>query len=543
MVDSDDIEVLSSAARNAFILSVGDFIYNAVLAVGAIAIARLLGSEGYGIYSLTFVVPLTLYSFINLGLDTATTRFTKLYLVERKFGMAIGAVRTSLILKGLIGVIGSSICFFYARPLATLLIGRPELDRYVMFASIAIILESLYTSILSIFIGFEEVWRSSAIKVAYSISRTAIAIALLAVGLQVPGAIAGYLAGLTLSVSIGLLFLASITKRVTYTGSSGVAIGGFYIARELVLYSLPLYTASLVNSITALYQNILLAYTLSNAEIGGYRALLNLQTLVLVILNPITVSLLPMFTNMSSSRGGEKLSTALARSNRYVAAVVVPLTLLSTVYSQEIIYVLYGAEYRFASAYLPLIFAPFLLAGLGSATIPQLFNALGKTKLNMYIMLTSTAILIPTSYILTVAMGYRLWGFLTSNIVVAIASTILYNIALIKSLGSYINIWRTIPIYIASLAALPAALLPLSIPLPKPITLLRIVIGGAMYISAYIILSTVFKAIREQDIEFFIDVFTGIPVVNSIVKPLATAVLKLMKAVNTLLYYFKHSSR
>ncbi|MEM2389567.1 MAG: oligosaccharide flippase family protein, partial [Ignisphaera sp.] len=162
MVDSDDIEVLSSAARNAFILSVGDFIYNAVLAVGAIAIARLLGSEGYGIYSLTFVVPLTLYSFINLGLDTATTRFTKLYLVERKFGMAIGAVRTSLILKGLIGVIGSSICFFYARPLATLLIGRPELDRYVMFASIAIILESLYTSILSIFIGFEEVWRSSA---------------------------------------------------------------------------------------------------------------------------------------------------------------------------------------------------------------------------------------------------------------------------------------------------------------------------------------------------------------------------------------------
>ncbi|MEM0501638.1 MAG: hypothetical protein QXU24_05720, partial [Ignisphaera sp.] len=75
------------------------------------------------------------------------------------------------------------------------------------------------------------------------------------------------------------------------------------------------------------------------------------------------------------------------------------------------------------------------------------------------------------------------------------------------------------------------------------ITLLRIVVGGAMYISAYIILSTVFKAIREQDIEFFIDVFTGIPVVNSIVKPLATAVLKLMKAVNTLLYYFKHSSR
>lgn len=532
---SDDIEVLSSTARNAFILSVGDFIYNAVLAVGAIAIARLLGSEGYGIYSLTFVVPLTLYSFINLGLDTATTRFTKLYLVERRFGMAVGAVRTSLILKGLIGVIGSSICFLYARPLSTLLIGRPELDRYVMFASITIILESLYTSLLSIFIGFEEVWRSSAIKVAYSISRTAIAIALLAVGLQVPGAIAGYLAGLTLSVSIGLLFLASITRRATYKDSNGAAIGGLYIARELVLYSLPLYTASLVNSATVLYQNILLAYTLTNAEIGGYRALLNLQTLVLVILNPITVSLLPMFTNMSSSGGGEKLSTVLARSNRYVAAIVVPLTLLSTVYSQEIIYVLYGTEYRFASAYLPLIFAPFLLAGLGTATIPQLFNALGKTKLNMYITLASTAILIPTSYTLTVVMGYRLWGFLTSNIVVAIASTILYNIALIKSLGSRINIWRTIPIYIASLVALPAALLPLFIPLPKPITLLRIVVGGAVYISAYIILSTVFKALREQDVEFFIDVFTGIPVVNSIVKPLATAVLKLMRAVNSLL--------
>ncbi len=543
-MNSSDVEALGAAARNAFILSIGDLLYNAILAIGAIAIARILGSEGYGVYSLALTVPLTLYTFISLGLDTAITRYVKFYLAEKRFDVAIGVVRVSLLLKVLIGIVGSAICFFYARSLSMLILNRPDLDRYVVFTSIAVLLDSLYTFLLSTFIGFEEVWRNTIIKVVYSVSRTAMAIALLLIGLQVMGVIAAYIAGLMLSILIGFTFLASVVRSINRFYEGDIAsVKSFTIARELILYSLPLYAASLANSITAAYQNILLAYTLTEAEIGGYRALVTLQTLVLVVLGPITTSLLPMYTRINVEGNMERLAVILAKSNRYIAAIIVPLTLLSMVYSREIVYLFYGAGYLFVSEYLPLIFAPFLLVGLGSITIPQLFNALGRTKLNMYVAIASIAIFIPMSYILTVVIGYRLWGFLIANIVATIITVILYNILLAKSSRCNINIKGAIPIYISSLAALPVLLALLYIPLPRPVTLLRVVAGGTLYTTLYIILSTVLKAINEHDIEFFTKIFTEMPIIGIFIKPLAIAIIRLVKMVNSIIYHSKPINR
>ncbi|MDW8084726.1 MAG: oligosaccharide flippase family protein [Ignisphaera sp.] len=529
-MDDSDVEVFTSTTRTAFILSIGDFIYTATLAIGAIAIARLLGSEGYGVYSLSFVVPLTLYSFINLGLDAGITRYTRLYLAEGSFSAAVEFARVSLFLKILIGFVGTVVCYVYAKPLSTLILGRPELDRYVVLTSTAVFLESLYTYLLSVFLGFEQAWRSSIVKIVYSISRTAIAVALLAAGFWVVGVVIAYIAGITLSISTGFAYLVSTLKQYSFRGG-GSSVRGLSVARELLSYSLPLYAASLVSLISSAYQSVLLAYTLSNAEIGGYRALANLGILVSIVHSPIALSLLPMYTELSAGGGGKKLGAVLARSNRYVALVVVPLTLLSMVYSREVVYVVYGVEYRFASEYLPLLFAPFLLSGLGSTVIPQLFNAAGRTKLNMYVSLAYAAVFIPASYILTAVAGYKLTGFLTSNLIASTTATILYNVLLIRSFRERLYFREVAPIYISSALALPIPILTLSIPLPKPVSLLRIAIGGTLYTLAYIITAAVLKAVSKQDIEFITKALESIPIVNTIAKYIAAIAVRVINMI------------
>lgn len=525
---SSEVEI---ATRSAFILSLGDLIYNAVLALGFIVIARLLGAEGYGVYSLSISVPLVLYSFISLSLDTAITRYTKLYLAKNMYKSVADVVKASFFLKTLIGLIGTFICFFYAKPLSILIINRPELNNYVMIVSVVVLLESLNTYLLSIFVGFGEVWRNTVLRIVYSISRTTIAISLLLIGLQILGVLIAYVVGLTLSITVGFVFLIPLVRRrLKHRPTASNNNTGFLsIIKELIIFSIPLYLSSLIASISSIYQTMLLARALANIEIGGYRALTNLQTLILVVLGPITVALLPMYTEVSVRRSKEYLTKVLIKSNKYTAIIVVPLTLLAIIFSRDLIYLLFGADYVFASRYLPFLFASFLLVGLGSATIPQLFNALGMTKLNLYLSIISVAVFIPTSYILTIVLDLRLWGFLASGIITNTISVSIYNYLLIKILKNGINVKEIASVYISSALAIIPLFMFLYIPLPRPISLIRIALGGGLYVVLYLMFLAILRVVDEQEIEFLENAFRPIPVVNSIIRFLTKIIKNMLR--------------
>ncbi|MCC6058130.1 MAG: oligosaccharide flippase family protein, partial [Desulfurococcaceae archaeon] len=74
---SRDVEELWGAARSAIVLSIGDILYNFFLFLGYVVIQRLLGREGYGLYSLVLSIPTITLSFISLSIDTAITRYLK----------------------------------------------------------------------------------------------------------------------------------------------------------------------------------------------------------------------------------------------------------------------------------------------------------------------------------------------------------------------------------------------------------------------------------------------------------------------------------
>ncbi|MEM1525976.1 MAG: oligosaccharide flippase family protein [Ignisphaera sp.] len=527
-----DVEELGIAARSAIILSLGDFIYSAVLALSYVIVIRFLGSEGYGLYSLVHSVPLLLYSFVSLSVDMAISRYIKFYISRNMVYEARNVVKVSLYIKILTGLSTTIICLIFPKPLAEIVINRPDAYNYIMLASTIGLLNSLYTYLLSVFVGLEEAWVNSIIKITYSISRTVTVIPLLLIGFYVVGAIASHIVSLFLAVAIGIIPLISIVKRKLNVNLNKRVDDLSLIAKELISYSIPLHTSSLIATAVSMYQTVLLARTLTDTEIGGYRALTVFQTFITVILGPITIALLPMFTGINAKGGKEALLRALTRSNKYISFIVVPLTLLTMVFSRELVYLICGPDYLFAYVYLPLLFAPYLLVGFGSATIPQLFNAIGETKLNLYVSTISSAIFVPTSYILTMVLDYRLWGFLASSLISSISSVTLYNVLLVKILKDKVNVKALNPLYASSLLALSIPALFLYIPLPKPISLVRVVVGGVLYILLYIAFSVVLKALNEQDIEFFEKAFQTIPVLKTFIKLFAIFAKKLMKIVN-----------
>ena len=70
------------SATGGFHLLWGLVVSSLISAVGTIFIARLLGSDQYGLYTIVLTVPMLISTFRDWGVNAAMVRFTAQYLAE-----------------------------------------------------------------------------------------------------------------------------------------------------------------------------------------------------------------------------------------------------------------------------------------------------------------------------------------------------------------------------------------------------------------------------------------------------------------------------
>jgi len=526
-------EYIAAAARGSFILFLGEFLYNLTLALGSIVIARILGSSGYGVFSLSLVPPITIASLASLGLDAAATRYIQLFLSQGNKQNVKVAIISVLLLRLTLGSLGFAICYIFAEPLSQLLLNNVNYAPFVRITSIVALLQSLYSIVLAIFIGLGKPAQATLAKLTYSIAKVSTSIYLIVtanlfeqrVAGALRGNIAGYFASLTLSFAFLLPLIGSIISELKNSEKTFITL-----SKEMLRYGIPLYIASLVPIFTGTFQNALLAYTLTPNEIGGYRAMANLNTLISVVTTPISAMLLPLFTRFYND--ANKLKELSQETNRYIALVVVPVTIFAMIFSRDVLYIFYGYEYATMAQYLPLLLAPNLLAGLGSITLPALFNAIGDTKENMISTIISTSIFIPLSIILTYR--WRLWGFLTASFISSISGLMYLTLRTRKYIVKPIDYIYSIKICIAAIISSVLSSIVFVAPLPKPVSLFRIVTGFVLFILSYIPTLIALCAIEEKDLQFISEAFKTFPIVNNAITILVKYAKTVMKLMNRL---------
>jgi O-antigen/teichoic acid export membrane protein len=524
-------EYVAAAARGSFILFLGEFLYNLTLALGSIVIARILGSSGYGVFSLSLVPPITIATLTSLGLDTAATRYIQLFLSQDNKQNVKVAIISILLLRLALGSIGFTICYLFAEPLSQLLLNSVSYAPFVRIASVVTLLQSLYSIVLAIFIGLGKLVQAALAKLTYSIAKVSTSIYLIITAnlfeQRVAGALRGNIVGYFASLALSFTFLLPlIGTNISELRRDEKAFTT--LSKEMLRYGIPLYIASLIPIFIGTFQNALLAYTLTPNEIGGYRAMANINTLITVITTPISAMLLPLFTRFYNDVG--RLKELSQETNRYVALVVVPVTIFVMIFSRDILYLFYGYEYATMSQYLPLLLAPNLLAGLGSIALPALLNAIGDTKANMVSTIISTSIFIPLS--ITLTHRWRLWGFLTASFISSISGLIYLTLRTRKYIVKPIDYIYSIKIYIAAIISSVLSSIAFVAPLPKPLSLFRIVTGFVLFILSYIPTLIALRAIEERDLQIISEAFKTFPIVNNAIAILVKYAKTVMKLMN-----------
>ena len=501
------IEIAEDSARGGFFLFTGNALSFIILAIGSIIVARLLGPDNYGLYSLSLIVPSILAGFTDFGISYALTRFSAKFRAESKSDLVASILKSGLLFKLIIGILMSLICFIFSDIFATYILNRSGMSFLVRIASFMILFQTIFTALNSSFIGLDRMEGSALIMSIQSILKTTLSPLLVVLGFSVVGALSGHVLSYMLAAIPGSLILLKYYKKLGKPSSNSFSIN----LKIMLGYGFPLYLSALLGLFLSQYQTIILAFFVSNFEIGNFSIATNLSSLINVLVFPLGV-LFPAFSKVNPD--SDELKRAFKLSVKYVALLIVPATTIVAILSKDIVNTLYGYSYNLAPLFLSLYILAFLYTGLGSIVLGYLFSGIGETKVVFKWNLINLSIFLPLAPILT--MFYSVQGLIFAFLASSLLSLAYAIFIAIKRINVKFDLKASIKIYLASfLSTIPILVL---LQFSSLNSFFNLIICGLIFLFTYLTLIPLIGAINESDLENFKIIFKRLKIVWPIIK-------------------------
>jgi O-antigen/teichoic acid export membrane protein len=514
---STPTDVLVGSTRASMFLVSGNVVATAIQAIGVLVVARILGPELYGVYNIALIVPNLAILFCDFGIDSSLIKFLAAPAEERKSSRA-KILRTALLFRLSISAIMLLLSIILSGVSAVYLFGRPYVASYMQLASLTIIFQSLINFATLAFVGLEKTEYSAIVNNIQSIGKIVIAISLVTIGLGVIGALTGFIVGFLIGAVISLVLLFRIYRQISKNNDESVGEGARQIVRSILSYGLPIFVVSVLNGIGVRYQSIILATFASDEAVGNFNAAYNFIALMVAVANPLTLSVFQGFSRLS--KNGEASRSFFITTTKYASIIMMPIGLLISVFSKELIFTIYGASFDPAALYLSLYSLMYLFCGLGMLTLGSLFNGLGETNLFLRMGLTNFITLLIFSPLLMNFLGVP--GMIAAVLISFLTSTALGLHYASTRLD--LNLPKRMVGKTYAATVLPAILLLAVLQAVTISGMLRVILGGVLYLFLYLTSLILLRVITRSDIEKIKNITSHMAALNYAAKP----ILKIM---------------
>ncbi len=136
-------------AKGAGISFFGSWMGQAAALIAGLVVARALGAEQYGLYTLGIVVATTLGVLSVVGLPLAAQRYVAIFRSEGDSGGTKGVILASLAIAGLISSLAGALLFSFAGFVGETVFGKPELTQVFRVLALAVPLLSVTSVAIS----------------------------------------------------------------------------------------------------------------------------------------------------------------------------------------------------------------------------------------------------------------------------------------------------------------------------------------------------------------------------------------------------------
>lgn len=384
----------------------------------AIFLARLLGPDGYGLYTLAFVVPSILSLFVGLGVNISVTRYVAFYAASGDVERAKSITRSATSFLLLFGLLLSVINFIGATYFVDVLLHRPELVSYVQIASLFIIGSTAANSATSVFIGWSSMIELSAFTVLQAVLKLVLTVGLILAGFGVLGAVAGHVISYLVEGALATLFLYASHMR-PWSRKSNTFVAD---TKMMLSFGFPPYAGNVISGLAGNYITIILAAIATNAVIGYYQAALNVTVAISVISGAATNALFRSFAALHGLAGDTSL--AFSYAVRYVSLFLTPMVFFLIAAAGPLFDLLYGPSYSQGVVLLQLVAISYLPVAVGVTVLTPFLNGVGKSKITMVITLAGAIGLAAAGFFLGVSLGLGAEGVMVAFLVSNLALTL-----------------------------------------------------------------------------------------------------------------------
>jgi stage V sporulation protein B len=516
--DDDDVfQIAESSARGGYYLFVGNVLSTLILFVVSTLIARFLGPDDYGIYSLVLSVPSLFIGLIDFGITSATTRFAAEYKAAGRPSDVRRVIKSGIIFQLIVGLIVSAICFILSDFWATYLINTPEAGFYLRAVSLLVLFQALFNALSSAFVGLDKMENNAFIMTIRSIAKFFLSIPfVLFLGLGVVGAIFGHVLCYVVAVGVGLAFLLHTIPKDNETGNS------LSILKSMLKYGAPIQGSSILGLFSTYYQIVLIAYFVSKAVVGNFQVITLFSTAMSVLLYPLS-ALFPAFSKLAPNN--VQLGQFFKRSVKYTALFFIPASVSIIVMSKELVFTLFGSEYTLAPTFLAFNFLIYIYSGFGNVMFGYLFNGLGRTDVSLKRSLINLLVFIPSAPLLIWL--YGIVGLITAGLISGFCTVVYCLLISIKKFNVSIDFGSSAKIFLSSFIS---ALFCFSFLIFSPFSnVVNVFVGFSIFIFFYLTLLPVIGVINDIDLEIFRFLFYKTKTIWPIMKLLLAYEKKVMK--------------
>jgi len=357
------LSTVQRVAKNTGIIISGDLIFRLVSLVVVIYLARYLGTAGFGKYSFVFAYLAFFNIITDLGLQTILVRE-----MAREPTRAPKLIGNAYIIRWILTAlaVASSIIVI------TLMSYPADTTTYIYIASLTVLFISFSDFYRTIFEANLRMEYNIVAKLAFKgVSATLILFII-------------FMKGTLLHIMIALVFSEMVKTTLNYLFSRKFVKPQFEIDFGLWKYmikeALPIAIYSVVWVIHFRTDVVMLSMMQGDAPVGIYSAAYKLCDPLSLIPGALTVSLFPLMSQFFKNSRRNLIKT-YELSIKYVLIMILPIAISITFLADRIIFLIYGAEFKYSADVLRILVWAFVLTSINSVLL-NLLISINQQKLN-----------------------------------------------------------------------------------------------------------------------------------------------------------------
>ena len=354
---TDDVAGVESEigqiARGAGVGLSGNVIFYMVSYLFGILVARQIGAENYGLYTLG-ATAVTLASLItSAGLDRGLMRFASISRGEDQGADLRYLSIVALATGGALSLVAALVFWFYPDVILSVLHWSDKQEMLIVLPVLAIAVPSM--TLTGIAIAGTQAFRTMRYRalvthIIQPLVKLVVALLLIfAFGMELMAPVLGFAIAQVLGAFLSLFFLARLARTVPkqVTDYSG-------LERKLLVFSAPLMLTNVVTYLNGRTELLVLGIFLAADAVGVYNAAVRLAGLGLIVLTAFNAIFSPVISDLHNRGQEAQLSTLFKLVTRWIFTAAMPIFLVQMLFAPQIMG-LFGPEFQVGAQALRLL--------------------------------------------------------------------------------------------------------------------------------------------------------------------------------------------